>query len=98
MNYASLITLLEQQVRDQDLEAATTAKVVNEALREEAPDWTEEQLRHALTRLAAIQTMARETSEKARSETAQKGYNRRALKGYRHLRAAHLAQRTRTTA
>lgn len=98
MTYASLITLLEQQVREQDLEASATARDVHKALREEAAGWTEEEVRNALKRLEDIQAMARETSAQARSETAQKSYNRRALKGYRHLRAAHLAQRTRTTA
>ena len=98
MNYASLIALLERQVREQDAEAPTTAQEVNQALREVAPNWTEMELREALERLESIQAMARETSAQARSETAQKGYNRRALKGYRHLRSAHLAQRTRTTA
>jgi hypothetical protein len=98
MNLLALLDRLEQQVRDNDLNVRDTAREVSQALREEAPLWTPEEIQSTLTRLDSVQELAREQARESRKETAKKGHNRRAIKGYRHLRGAHLAQRTRTTA
>ena len=98
MNLLALLERLEHQVRDNDLDVAGTAKDVSAALREEAPLWTHEEIQSTLARLESVQEMARSQAREAREETAKKGHSRRAIKGYRHLRGAHLAQRTRTTA
>ena len=98
MNLLALLDRLEQQVRENDLNVGTTALEVSDALKDEAHLWTPEEIQNTLARLESVQELARSQAQQARKETAKKGHNRRAIKGYRHLRGAHLAQRTRTTA
>ncbi len=98
MNLLSLLDRLEQQVRENDLNVGDTAREVSAALKEEAPLWTPEEIQSTLARLESVQELTRSQAVEVRQETAKKGHNRRAIKGYRHLRGAHLAQRTRTTA